>query len=119
MTDYNVLFIDDYSRTTDLDASIIRKGERAYSGGILEQRLEKYDLVFLDLETGKTMEEGVPLELSHKISKGRFYVTVPKEENKKDARRYLLEWGAQSCFAMPMTHERIVRILEWIGPKTA
>ena len=49
----------------------------------------------------------------------RFYVTVPKEEDKKGVGGYVMEWGAQSCFAMPMTHERIVLILESIGPKTA
>lgn len=118
MTDYNILFIDDYSKTADLDASVlIGKWERTYSEGILEQRLEKYDLVFLDLETGKTMEEGAPAKISRRVSKERFYITVPKEEDKKDVRGYVLEWGAQSYFAMPMTHERIVLILESIGAK--
>src|SRR3989344_4606306 len=98
MTDYNILFIDDYSKTADLDASVlIGKWERAYSEGILEQRLEKYDLVFLDLETGKTMEEGAPAKISRRVSKERFYITVPKEKDEHDAWPRLLEWDAKSC----------------------
>ena len=57
ITDYSLLFIDDYSPIKDLvDSIFVHRWERAYSRGILEKRLENYDLVLLDLDTGNQLQ---------------------------------------------------------------
>ena len=116
ITDYTLLFIDDDSKLEDLDKSLdIGRWERAYSRGILEQRLEKYDLVFLDLDTGKGMKED-PREISSRVSKERFYLTVKKHSDEKKIGSRIKEWNAGGYLVMPFEHEQIVEILRGINP---
>ena len=116
-TDYTLLFIDDDSKLEDLDKSLdIGRWERAYSRGILEQRLEKYDLVFLDLDTGKGMKED-PREISSRVSKERFYLTVKEKPDEKEIGTRVKKWNAGGYFMMPIDHEQVAEILRGINPR--
>jgi|SRR3989344_4543814 len=115
ITDYTLLFIDDDSKLEDLNKSLdIGRWQRAYSRGILEQRLEKYDLVFLDLDTGKGMKED-PREISSRVSKERFYLTVKKHSDEKKIGSRIKEWNAGGYLVMPFEHEHVAGILRWIS----
>ena len=117
MTDFNVLFIDDYSKLEDLDKSIfVGRWQRAYSRGILEQRLEKYDLVFLDFNTGELLERNIIDGIRSRVSKERFYLSVKEKSDEGRIGSRVREWNAGGYLVMPVEHEQIVEILRGINP---
>ena len=117
MTDYTLLFVDDYSNIKDLNREIyVHRWERAYSKGILEHRLEKFDLVVLDMDTGNRMKED-PRDISSRVSKEKFYLTVKNEKDERKAWGKIREWNAGGYLVMPISHEQIVEILRGINPK--
>ncbi len=118
MTDYKILFIDDYSNLEKLDKEInIGRWERAYSRGILEHNLEKYDLVVLDLDTGNGMKED-PREISSRVSKERFYLSVKSERDERKSWSRIKEWNAGGYLVMPIGHEQVAEILRGVNPES-
>ncbi|MBI2508380.1 hypothetical protein HYV89_05515 [Candidatus Woesearchaeota archaeon] len=118
ITDYTLLFIDDYSKPEELERLIIpHRWQRAYSRGILEtieHRVGRDDLVFLDLETGDNMKDD-PKEISSRVSKERFYVSVKDPADRKKAGRRAKKWNASGYRTRPIEHKDVVKILENIS----
>jgi len=116
ITDYSLLFIDDYSPIKDLvDSIFVHRWERAYSRGILEKRLENYDLVLLDLDTGNQLQRDTIDEIRSRVSKERFYLTVKKHSDEKKIGSRIKEWNAGGYLVMPFEHEHVAGILRWIS----
>ena len=116
MTDYTLLFVDDYFNIKDLNREIhVYRWERAYSAGILEQRLEKYDLIFLDLETGNGLKKRAIDKICSKFSQKRFYLAVKEEFDMKEVGDRVKLWNAGGYLMMPIEHEHIAEILRGIN----